>query len=148
MELNRDFSEFIAYCVARDVRFMIVGGYAVAAHGHPRFTKDLDVWVEASGVNAARVLMALREFGAPLGSPSAEDLSRPGLIFQMGLPPNRIDLLTSIAGVDFAEAWSAREETTYAEQRVPVIGKWHLVQNKKAAGRPQVLLDVQTLEDV
>jgi hypothetical protein len=145
MAVNHDFRDLFAALNAAEVRYLLVGGYAVAYHGRPRYTKDLDVWVEASADNAPRVLAALREFGAPLSGLSAEELARPGLIFQMGLPPNRIDLLTSIDGVDFAEAWAGRDETIYGDQRVPVIGKQHLIRNKRASGRPQDLLDVESL---
>jgi hypothetical protein len=147
MAVNRDFRDLFAALNAAEARYLLVGGYAVAYHGRPRYTKDLDVWVEASSDNALRVLAALREFGAPLAGLGAEDLARPGLIFQMGLPPNRIDLLTGIDGVEFADAWPSRDETIYGDQRVPVIGKQHLIRNKRASGRPQDLLDADSLAD-
>ena len=146
MPLNSDFRDLFAALNAAGARYLLVGGYAVAFHAQPRFTKDLDVWAEPSPGNAGRVLDALRQFGAPLQDLTGPDLERPGTVFQIGVPPNRIDIVTAIDGVDFAEAWPERAETTYGDQPVPVIGKRQLVKNKRAAGRPQDLLDLEVLE--
>jgi hypothetical protein len=127
-------------------RYLLVGGYAVAFHAQPRFTKDLDVWTDPDPANAPRVYEALRRFGAPLGELTTADLERPGTIFQIGVPPNRIDIVTAIDGVSFAEAWPDRAETTYGAQPVPVIGRRDLVRNKRASGRPQDVLDLKVLE--
>jgi hypothetical protein len=131
---------------AAKARYLLVGGYAVAFHAQPRFTKDLDVWTDPDAANAARVYEALRQFGAPLHELTASDLARLGTIFQIGVPPNRIDIVTAVDGVTFSEAWPGRAETTYGDQAVPVIGRRHLVQNKRASGRPQDLLDLEILE--
>jgi hypothetical protein len=131
---------------AAGARYLFVGGYAVAFHAQPRFTKDLDIRTEPDPANAARVYEALRGFGAPLHELTTADLERPGTIFQIGVPPNRIDIVTAIDGVSFPEAWPDRTETTCGAEVVPVIGRRHLVQNKRASGRPQDLLDLQILE--
>ena len=146
MKVNRDFRDLFAALNDAQAEYLLVGGYAVAFHAQPRFTKDLDVWANPTSINAERVLAALRAFGAPLHGLTATELARPGLIFQIGVPPNRIDVLTAIDGVDFAEAWAAREQTTYADQAVPVIGRADLIRNKRAAGRPQDLTDADALE--
>jgi hypothetical protein len=144
--VNPDFRDLFAALNAAEARYLLVGGYAVAFHAQPRFTKDLDVWTEPTPENATRVLAALRAFGAPIGDLSVEDLARPGIVFQMGVPPNRIDIVTAIDGVSFADAWPGCNATTYGDQPVPVIGKADLIRNKRASGRPQDLLDVASLE--
>jgi len=146
MPVNPDFRDLFAALNAAGAEYLLVGGYALAVHAAPRFTKDLDVWVNPTPENAARVHEALRRFGAPLGELRVEDLSSPGVVFQLGVPPNRIDVLTAIDGVSFPEAWPERLETTYGGQRVSVISRRHLVMNKRATGRPQDLLDAETLE--
>jgi hypothetical protein len=111
-----------------------------------RATKDLDVWVRPDPANAERVLKALTAFGAPLHDLTVADLARPGLIFQIGVPPVRIDILTEIDGVDFAEAWPARVLTAFADQSVAVLSREYLLQNKRTSGRMQDLADVEWLE--
>jgi hypothetical protein len=144
--VNPDFRDLFAVLNAVGARYLLVGGYAVAFHAQPRFTKDLDVWTDPDPTNATRVFEALRRFGAPLQELTVADLERPGTIFQIGVPPNRIDVVTAIDGVSFPEAWPDRAETTYGDQAVPVIGRRHLVQNKRASHRPQDLLDLEFLE--
>ena len=106
MELNRDFQEFLQSFVTRDVRFLIVGGYALAAHGHPRYTKDLDVWVWADPSNSLRIMDALMDFGFGDLGLSASDFEQPGVVVQLGREPQRIDILTFATGLDFPEAAS------------------------------------------
>jgi hypothetical protein len=108
--MNPDFRDLLALFNAHGVDYLVVGGYAVAAHGHVRATKDLDVWVRPSPVNAPHVIRALVEFGAPLHDLTEADLSSPGIVFQIGVPPIRIDVLTSISAVEFEPAWLARVE--------------------------------------
>jgi len=146
MSLNRDFRDLFAALSAAGAEYLLVGGYALAVHTSPRFTKDLDVWVDASAENAERVWNALVAFGAPLGELSRADLATPGVVFQIGVPPNRIDVLTAIDGVAFREAWAERLETTYGDVKISVIGRRHLVLNKRASGRPQDLVDADALE--
>jgi hypothetical protein len=146
MPVNPDFRDLFAALNGAGAEYLLVGGYALAIHAAPRFTKDLDVWVNPTRENAPRVLTALKVFGAPLGELTETDLMTPGIVFQMGLPPNRIDLLTSIDGVEFSEAWPSRISTEYGGQPLPVIGRMHLVANKRASGRPQDLVDADAIE--
>ena len=146
MPANPDFRDLFAAFNAARVRYLLVGGYALAFHGRPRFTRDLDIWLEPDARNAERAYGALGVFGAPLTELEPRDLERPGLVFQIGVAPNRIDVLTAIDGVTFGDAWSDRQETRYSDQPVPVISRTHLILNKRATGRPQDLLDVAELE--
>ncbi len=146
MPVNRDFSDLFAEFNAAGVRYLLVGGYAVAVHAEPRHTKDLDIWVEPTAGNSARVVEALAAFGAPLDKITAAELAQPGLIYQIGVAPNRIDIVTSIEGVSFSAAWQGRTQTSYGGQAVPVIGRRELIQNKRATGRPQDAIDADLLE--
>jgi hypothetical protein len=148
MELNRDFSEFIASCIAHDVRFMIVGGYAVAAHGYPRFTKDLDVWVWVDEHNATRLVSALEQFGFGSLGLTQTDFLEEDTVVQLGFPPQRIDIITHVDGVEFTRCWDRRIEIEIGGQRVPFISANDLLANKKASGRPQDLADVAAIEDL
>jgi len=145
MSVNPDFRDLFATLNAAQAEFLIVGGYALAVHGIPRFTKDLDVWIKANPENAQRVWKALDDFGAPFGDLTTEDLSTPGIVFQMGLPPNRIDIITAIDGVEFQDAWAHRIASAYGDQPVMVIGLDELIRNKESTGRPQDALDAKNL---
>ena len=144
--MNPDFSDLLATFNAHGVEYWVVGAHALAAHGHVRATKDLDVWVRPSADNGGRVLHALAAFGAPLQDLSINDLAAPGLIFQIGVPPVRIDVITSIDGVDFSPAWADRVQAKLGAINVPVLSRTHLITNKKASGRLQDLADVERLE--
>lgn len=145
MELNREFSEFIECFVAHDVRFLIVGGYAVAAHGHPRYTKDLDVWVRVDRENAQRIIAALSDFGfGGLGLEVADFLDD-DVVVQLGREPQRIDLLTFVSGVEFDEADANRMIAELGGVEVPVIGRSELRRNKLATGRLRDLADIEEL---
>ena len=143
--MNRDFAEMLSALCAAGARFLIVGAHALAAHGAPRATGDLDIWIEATPDNAGRVLAALRTFGAPLFDLGAADLCTPDTVFQIGLPPARIDILTSISGVDFDAAWTRRIEVPIGDLRIGTIGRSDFIANKKASGRPKDLLDLELL---
>lgn len=145
MQLSRDLSEFVASLSANGVRYLVVGGYAVAAHGHPRFTKDLDIWIEATPDNAQRVLKALDAFGFSGLGLVAADFVEPGSVIQLGNPPQRIDLLTSMSGVQFGECYEMRVQLLLGSQPVDFIDLDNLVRNKTASGRPQDLADVAAL---
>ena len=145
MSVNPDFRDLFATLNAAHAEFLIIGGYALAVHGTPRFTQDLDVWVKANPENANKVWTALDAFGAPFLDLTLEDLATPGIVFQMGLPPNRIAIITSIDGVEFQEAWERRLPSAYGDQPVMVIGVDDLIRNKEATGRPQDRLDAQVL---
>ncbi len=144
--MNRDFVEMLSALSEAGAEFLLVGAHALAAHGHPRATGDLDLWVRADAANARRVLQALGRFGSPLFDLSEADLAREGTVFQIGLPPARIDLLTSVSGVRFEEAWPRRTTVTLAGVAVGVIGREDLIRNKRATGRAQDLLDAERLE--
>lgn len=128
------------------VEFLLVGAYAMAAHGHPRATGDLDIWVRANPENAVKVLVALSRFGAPLHDLTIEDLSTPGIIFQIGVEPSRIDILTEISGVIFSDAWERKISIEMNGCSMSVIGLEDLIKNKRAAGRAKDIADVETLE--
>jgi hypothetical protein len=145
MKLSRDFKEFVASLNAEGVRYLIVGGYAVAAHGHPRYTKDLDVWLEVSSDNAKRTVAALAQFGFENLGLREEDFLEPGVVVQLGHPPQRIDLMTTASGVSFDECYAARMEFEIDGVRVPFINVDHLLRNKRAVGRPQDHADIEAL---
>ena len=144
--MNQDFVDLLRAFSVADVRFMIVGAYALAVHGHPRATGDLDVWVEATPENADRVIRALAAFGAPIADVSAQDFARPAAVFQIGLPPRRIDILTDLTGITFAEAWPDRVRRGFGGVDADFIGRAAYVKNKRATGRPQDLADAARLE--
>jgi hypothetical protein len=142
----QDLRDLLHVFIDHEVRFLIVGGYALAVHGHPRATADLDVWIECSEANAARAYEALRALGAPLQDLTVEDLRTSGTVYQIGLPPVRIDILTRITGVEFEAAWRVRLDTPIDDLVVPVIGREALLANKRALGRTRDLADVELLE--
>ncbi len=144
--MNPDFVDLLRAFVNADVRFLVVGAYALALHGRPRGTGDLDVWVEATPENAARVMTALAAFGAPLNDISRKDFSQPGVTYQMGVDPCRIDVLTDLTGVTFAEVWPERVRHHFGDVEVDFIGKESFIRNKRATGRPKDLVDVDGLE--
>ena len=143
--MHPDFVDLLRAFVDHDVRFLIVGAYALGVHGRPRATGDLDVWVDATPDNAHRVMQALTQFGAPGEQLTAADFSRPGIVFQMGLPPVRIDVLTEVSGVTFDEAWPGRTRARFGPIDVDVIGREAFVRNKRATGRARDLGDLEAL---
>lgn len=144
--LNQDFREFIQSLNDNRVRYLVVGGYAVALHGHPRYTKDIDIWIEMSPENAANVIEALEQFGfASLGLRETDFLT-PGQVIQLGQPPSRIDLLCSVSGVDFATCHESRVTVEIDGVPVDFIGLDDLRKNKAASGRYQDLADLENLE--
>jgi hypothetical protein len=145
MHLPRDLSEFIRSLNSRSVEYLVVGGYALAFYGTPRFTGDIDFLVRPSAENAARLERALADFGFTALGLSATDFLEPGQMIQLGYPPNRIDLLTSLTGVDFDEAWGERVAGEIDGLPVMFIGRAALVKNKRAVGRPQDLADLHAL---
>jgi hypothetical protein len=144
--LNPDFRDILFAFSEEKVEYMVVGAYALAFHGFPRATGDIDLWIQCSDDNAQRVWRALDRFGAPLFDLTLDDLKTPGTVFQIGLAPVRIDILTSIGGVEFLEAQAEQRVVEITGLSVPVIGRAHLLRNKKAAGRPKDLADVTWLE--
>ncbi len=144
--MNRDFVEMLSALCEANADFLVVGAHALAVHGHPRATGDLDLWIRATPENAARVWAALTKFGAPLADLKQEDLRSPDVVYQIGVPPKRIDFLTTISGVEFEDAWVRRTSSQIADLTVPVLGKADLIRNKRAVGRPRDLLDASELE--
>jgi hypothetical protein len=128
------------------VDYLVVGGYAVAGHGIPRATGDIDLWVRPTAENASRLWQALERFGAPRSRLTPQTFTQPDIVYQIGLPPNRIDFLTSIDGVDFEDAWSERYFSDLGGLAIVMLSRRHLIINKRATGRPQDLADVARLE--
>ena len=145
MKLDKDFNEFVELFVAKDVRFLVVGGYALAAHGYPRATDDFDAWVWANSENAEKIVECLAEFGFGSLNLSTDDFTTLDRVVQLGYPPYRIDIITSISGVEFDSAWANRLVVDVDGLQVPFIGRDDLLTNKRATGRPKDLLDVERL---
>ena len=145
MNLNQDFQEFVELFVAHEVEFLIVGGYALAAHGHPRYTKDLDVWVWLGPENAQRILAAIEEFGFGDLGLTAADFQEPDVMVQLGREPQRIDILTYASGLQFSDAYKNRVLVKIGNVDVPFISVDDLRANKMATGRPRDLADVAVL---
>jgi hypothetical protein len=146
VDLNQDWTEFLSALIAHRVRFVLVGGHAVAGHAEPRFTEDLDVFVEPTLANGIRLRSALVAFGFGEAAPLPSVLATPDKVFMLGRKPTRIDILTGIDGVSFDEAWKGRVEAEFAASPLYVIGREQLLANKRAAGRTKDLLDVAALE--
>jgi Nucleotidyl transferase of unknown function (DUF2204) len=144
--LNKDYKEMLQCLLEEEVKFLLVGAYALAAHGFPRATKDIDFFVWATPDNSASLMKALAKFGAPMHDVSASDFSSGGVIFQIGNSPRRIDILTNISGVKFEHAYANRAIIYLEGLEVPVISVADLVANKRASGRLQDLADVEKLE--
>jgi hypothetical protein len=140
-----DFKELLSLFNEEGVRYLIVGAFALAFFGRPRYTKDLDVWVDPAGDNSARVFRALAKFGAPLDNVSAEDFGDEDTIFRIGVEPVRIDILAGISGVAFDGACLRRTPADYAGIAVGVISRDDYVANKRASGRPHDLRDIESL---
>jgi hypothetical protein len=145
MDLHSDFADLCSLLNANGVEFLIVGGYAVAFHGAPRFTGDLDILIHPSLEHVGRTLAALKQFGFPAEQIAAQDVLRERTILQLGRQPVQIHVMTSISGVDWDSAWDSRQPGSYGQVRVFFIGRDALVANKQAAGRPKDLADVEAL---
>ena len=145
MSLSKDFVEFIKCLNDHKVDYLLVGGHALAFHGLPRFTKDIDFWIRADEANAKKILAALKDFGFEEIGLTVDDLSSPHKIIQLGLPPNRIDLITSVDGVEFGAAFERRIESRYAGVPLLVIHLDDLIANKEASGRDQDIVDLKKL---
>jgi hypothetical protein len=144
--LSKDFKEFIELLNGYSVRYLVVGGYAVAFHGYPRYTKDLDIWIELSPENADNVLKALDDFGFGSLGLKPEDFLESDQIIQLGYPPNRIDLLTTLKDITFEDCYKARVVVNIQGLKINFIDLENLKKNKRATGRPQDLADAENLE--
>ena len=145
MKLNRDFKEFFQSLNNNQVRYLVVGGYAVAFYGHPRYTKDIDVWIDCAAENAKRMAVAISEFGFGSLGLAATDFAEPGQVIQLGVAPNRIDILTSLTGVDFEACFARRQTVDFDGTRLSFIDVESLKTNKRQTGRTQDLADVENL---
>lgn len=145
MEIQKDFREFLALLIEHEVRFMIVGGYALAYHGAPRFTGDIDVFVKPDRENAARIINALDDFGFNSLEITIDDFQDENKVVQLGLPPVRIDIITSISGVTWEEADASKEPGLYGDVSVFYIGKLQYITNKRATGRTKDIADIEAL---
>ena len=146
MDPKKDFREFIELCVSKRVEFVIVGAFALTAHGAPRFTEDMDVFIKVSEENAVKMFSVLEDFGFGRIGIRREDFLETGQVIQLGRPPNRIDILTSISGVTWEEAWESRKQFELFGQQCFAIGLESLVRNKQASGRPKDMWDVERIK--
>lgn len=145
MEIYRDFKELLELFNARGVEYIIVGGYALAHHGLPRYTRDIDLYIHPTGANAERIMSALDAFGFKVADLTAEDFQRPDQVIQIGYPPVRVDIVTSIDGVTWEQANAGQSQGDYGGESVPFLGRAEFIANKKAVGRLQDLADVERL---
>lgn len=145
MIVNSDFKELLKALNDEKAKFLIVGGYAVVEYTEPRYTKDLDIWVSPERENAERIFRALKDFGAPLSGITAEDFTTPGLVYQMGRPPARIDVIMSVKGLSFETCWQRKYESEYDGVKVYFLSLEDLIANKEVVGRPQDMIDVENL---
>lgn len=145
MTLEPDFTDFILLLNQHEVEYLVVGGYAMAFHGRPRYTGDLDIWIDISKSNAEKMLIVLRDFGFASLPFTSEDFLKENIINQIGYPPLRIDILTCIDGITFSEAYSRKKVLLIDDVEIKFIGLAQLIQNKLASNRPQDIADVQAL---
>jgi hypothetical protein len=143
---NRDFRDLFFEFGERSVRYLVVGAYAVTHYSKPRFTKDLDIWIDPDPRNARKAWEALGAYGAPIKEITPADLAKPGNVLQIGVTTTRIDILTSVEGLVFEDCWPRRTTGEYMDMPVNYVSRADLIRNKKKVGRPQDLLDVRTLE--
>jgi predicted nucleotidyltransferase len=148
MFVNSDFSDLLQIFNNNHVKYLVIGGYAVIQYTEPRFTKDLDLWISTDSTNAAAIYTALKEFGAPLTGLTEKDFAEEGYFFQIGVPPVRVDILMGIPGANFEECWKRRVEVDFEGLRVNFISKGDLIASKRASGRPQDLIDADSLEQI
>ena len=145
VKTEKDYEEFLELLNKHNVRYCIIGAFALAFYARPRYTKDMDIWIEASTENANRLLIALNEFGFGSLNLAVEDFSTQGNIIQLGYEPVRIDLLTSIKGLEFEDIWKNRVQGPYGKQTVNFIDRQNLIKSKKISNRPQDKADLELL---
>ena len=145
--LNEDYKDMLQSLLDNEVKFLIVGAYALAAYGYPRATGDFDIWVEASPENSKKILSVLTSFGSPTSALTEKTFMEKGIVFQIGVAPRRIDLITHIDGVDFNDAYPSRKTIVMEGLNLPFISKENLIKNKKSTGRDKDLIDVKNLEE-
>lgn len=143
--LNKDYKEMLQILLDNKVKFLVVGAYAMGAYGYPRATGDFDIWVEASSENSKIIYQSLLKFGAPISELTQTTFCEEGIIFQIGVAPRRIDIITKIDGVDFKKAYSDKQEVEIEDIKIPFISKEDLIKNKESTGREKDILDVKYL---
>ncbi|MBN1804869.1 MAG: nucleotidyltransferase [Sedimentisphaerales bacterium] len=143
--LNKDYKEMLQILLDNEVRFLVVGAYAMGAYGYPRATGDFDIWIEASSANSEKIYHSLSEFGAPLSEITKTTFCEEGIIFQIGISPRRIDIITKIDGVDFTQAYRDKQEIEIEDIKIPFISKKDLISNKESTGREKDKLDAKYL---
>lgn len=143
--MHQDFEDLLRCLNAAKARYLIVGAHAVSFYTEPRYTKDIDIWIEPTLINAARVYKALQKFGAPTKDLKLEDLTNSKLIYQIGIAPIRIDIIMGVKGIDFSKAWKNKKKTLFGNEKVFVLGIDELIKAKKAVARLQDRLDLHKL---
>ena len=143
--LNKDYKEMLQILSDNKVRFLVVGAYAMGAYGYPRATGDFDIWVEASSENSKIIYQSLLKFGAPISELTQTTFCEEGIIFQIGVAPRRIDIITKIDGVDFTKAYSNKQEIEIEDIKIPFLSKEDLIKNKESTGREKDILDAKYL---
>ncbi|MEK6653262.1 MAG: hypothetical protein AABY50_10060 [Nitrospirota bacterium] len=144
--LNKDYKEMLQSLLNNEVRFLVVGAYAMGAYGYPRATGDFDIWVEATSENSKKVYKSLSEFGAPLSDITTGTFAKEGIVFQIGVAPRRIDIITHIDGINFKEAYETKKKIKIENLEIPFLSKENLIKNKQATGREKDRLDVEYLK--
>jgi predicted nucleotidyltransferase len=144
--MYQDYLDLLQCLNDNKVKYLVIGGYAVVQYAEPRYTKDLDIWIEASVANAKKLLKALKYFGAPIANLTIEELAIPGLVYVFGIPPVRVDVLNKVSGRSFETAWKSKQIEAIEGIKVNFVSKQDLIILKKAAGRPQDLADIQSLK--
>jgi hypothetical protein len=145
MNPNSDFKELLSLLNAAEVRYLVVGAYAVIEHTEPRYTKDIDIWISPDRENAERTYAALKEFGAPLTKITVDDFTNPELVYHMGRPPARVDVLMGLTGLEFEASWKNRITSTYGDVPTQFLSPQDLIVNKRLVGRSQDVTDVESL---
>ena len=145
MPVNSDFKDLLHLLNVAKIKYLVVGAYAVIHHAEPRYTKDIDILIATDPENAKKTYDVLKEFGVPVEQITPEDLTNPEMVYQIGIEPNRIDILMGIKGIDFKEAWQNKVETTYGEEKVYILGLEDLMKAKENAGRPHDKMDLENL---
>jgi hypothetical protein len=144
--LNSDYKDMLQVLLDNGVKFLLVGAYAMGAHGYPRATGDIDIWVEPSAENSERVYRSMVAFGAPLHEIDETTFAKPDIVFQIGVAPRRIDIITAISGVEFNDAYQQRQIVEMESLSIPILSLDDLIRNKRATGRDKDRLDADQLE--
>ncbi len=145
--LNEDYKEILQILLKNEANFLIVGAYAMAAYGYPRATGDFDIWVESSAENSEKIYKSLSDFGAPLSDITEKTFAEKDIVFQIGVAPRRIDIITHIDGVKFKDAYLDKEEIEIEKLKIPFLSKENIIKNKKATGREKDKLDIKYLQE-